>query len=70
VEYTPTKALTMRRKPTPQGRLAVCDGRIRVGHVELIDGRWRSIDINGEIVGVFTTQREATRALPLTEVTP
>jgi hypothetical protein len=60
----------LKMRPTLQGRLSVCDGRNCVGHVEMIDGRWRSIDINGEIVGVFTTQREATRALPLPETTP
>jgi hypothetical protein len=56
-------------KPAVLVRLTVNDGRIRVGRVELIGGRWRSVDVDGEIVGTFTSQREAVRALPMTETT-
>jgi hypothetical protein len=56
-------------KHTVQVRLAVTDGRTHVGRVELIGGRWRSVDVDGEIVGTFTSQREAVRALPMTETT-
>jgi hypothetical protein len=56
-------------KPAVLVRLTVNDGRIRVGRVELIGGRWRSINVDGEIVGTFMSQREAVRALPMMETT-
>jgi hypothetical protein len=56
-------------KAQPHGRLYITDGRTPIGFVELVDGRWRCVNAAGEIVGVFATQREATRALPLTETT-
>jgi hypothetical protein len=55
---------THRAKHVPRGRLSVCDGRTCVGHVELIDGRWRATAIDDEVIGTFTSQREAVRSLP------
>jgi hypothetical protein len=54
----------MRAKPTIPVRLAVNDGQVCVGHVEMIDGHWHATDVAGKIVGTFTTQKDAVRALP------
>jgi hypothetical protein len=58
-----------RAKHVPHGRLYVTDGRTHIGFVELVDGRWRCVSADGELIGIFSTQKEATRALPLPEVT-
>ncbi len=60
--------MTRRAKPEVLVRLAVHDGQDCAGHIELVDARWHAITASGEIVGVFATQREAMRALPMTEV--
>jgi hypothetical protein len=45
-------------------RLAVFDGRSYAGFVEQIDGQWRAIATNGEVIGTYPDQRAAARALP------
>jgi hypothetical protein len=60
--------VTRRTKPEVLVRLAVHDGQDCAGHIELVEARWRAITAAGEIVGIFATQREAMRALPITEV--
>jgi hypothetical protein len=51
-------------KPPPD-RSAVYDGAIHVGYVDQRrDGRFRAYDVDGRMIGTYTTQREATRAIP------
>jgi hypothetical protein len=50
--------------------MAVTDGRTTIGFIELVDGRWHSAKADGELVGIYCTQREASRALPIPETTP
>jgi hypothetical protein len=54
----------VRAKHAVPVRLAVTDGQVCAGHVEMIDGHWRATDVAGKIVGTFTAQKDAVRALP------
>jgi hypothetical protein len=42
--------------------LAVTDGRLALGTIEIADGVFTSITIEGETIGMFRTLREASRA--------
>jgi hypothetical protein len=44
-------------------RLAVFDGRDCVGFVQHVDDRWLAFDLDGEVIGTFSSQPLATRAL-------
>ena len=51
-------------KPAPV-HVAVYDGTDFVGQIdEHRDGRFRALDVNGKLIGTFTTQRDAMRSIP------
>ena len=56
-------------KQTSRPVVYVYDGRGYCGRVQQVDtGRWVATTHTGAVVGSFTTQRQASRALPLTDV--
>jgi hypothetical protein len=57
-----------REHPTSR-TFAVTDGRLSIGKIELVDGFFTTIDIDGVIVGIFDTLRAASRAFPEREGT-
>jgi hypothetical protein len=61
---TPSRRDVLKPKPHRSQTLAVTDGRIAVGAVEVLDNIFIATDVYGEIIGTFSTLREATRALP------
>jgi hypothetical protein len=52
------------RRQTPKRILAVTDGSIRVGSITERAGVFYAYDATGALVGKFTTQTEAMRAIP------
>jgi hypothetical protein len=52
------------RRPTADHALAVYDGQHRVGSVVERNGEFLAFDVHNRRVGVFTSQREALRAIP------
>jgi hypothetical protein len=50
-------------KPAPV-HVAVYDGTDFVGQIDENRGRFRALDVNGKLVGVFKTQRDAVRSIP------
>jgi hypothetical protein len=48
---------------TAQVHFAVSDGRVALGTIDVIDGMFVATDINGIVIGKFTTLGEAARAI-------
>lgn len=52
---------TSNRNPA---HFSVTDGRVACGTVDVVDGAFIALDINGAVVGRFPPLRQAVRALP------
>jgi hypothetical protein len=48
----------------PHSQYAVTDGRPAIGTVEIVDGHFIALDVDGNIVGKFGTLMLAVRVLP------
>jgi hypothetical protein len=47
---------------TAQVHFSVTDGRVALGTIDVVDGAFVALDINGAVVGQYPTLRQAVRA--------
>jgi hypothetical protein len=51
-------------KPGDPSALALYEGHVLIGTIVAKDGAFYAYDIHSTLIGVFTTQAEAVRAIP------